>query len=169
MIAAFRHRWGLDRPLPEQYGIYLWNLARGDMGVSISTRQPVMVDLKQHLPATIELATAAMLTSLLVSIPLGMLSAVRRDTMLDQLARIGSLIGVSTPIFWLGIVAIVLFYAYLGWAPSPGRLSMEIPPPPPVTGFVVVDAVLARRLDAAADALSPRSCSRRTASGWSPE
>ena len=153
VIAAFRHRWGLDRPLPEQYGIYLWNLARGDMGVSISTRQPVMVDLKQHLPATIELATAAMLTSLLVSIPLGMLSAVRRDTMLDQLARIGSLIGVSTPIFWLGIVAIVVFYAYLGWAPSPGRLSMEIPPPPPVTGFVVVDAVLARRLDVAADAL----------------
>src|SRR5438132_25560 len=73
VIAAFRHRWGLDRPLPEQYGIYLWNLARGDMGVSISTRQPVMVDLKQHLPATIELATAAMLVSLLVSIPLEVL------------------------------------------------------------------------------------------------
>lgn len=153
VIAAFRHQWGLDRPLPEQYLIYLSHLARGDMGVSISTRQPVMVDLKQHLPATIELALAAMAVSLVVSIPLGMLSAVRRDTIVDQLARVGSLIGVSTPVFWLGLVAIFLFYARLGWAPAPGRLSMEVQPPPPVTGFVAIDALLAGRLDATLDAL----------------
>ncbi len=153
VIAAFRHQWGLDRPLPEQYLIYLANLARGDMGVSISTRQPVTVDLRQHLPATIELALAAMLVSLAVSIPLGMLSAVRRDTILDQLARVGSLIGVSTPIFWLGIVAIFLFYARLGWAPAPGRFSMTISPPPSVTGFVAVDALVAGRPDVALDAL----------------
>lgn len=153
VIAAFRHQWGLDRSLPEQYLIYLGNLAGGNMGVSISTRRPVTVDLRQHLPATIELALGAMLIGLLVSIPLGMLSAVRRDTMLDQLARVGSLVGVSTPIFWLGIVAIFLFYARLGWAPAPGRLSMTMAPPPSVTGFVVVDALIAHRLDAAVDAL----------------
>lgn len=153
VIAAFRHRWGLDRSLPEQYLIYLANLARGDLGTSISTRQPVALDLRQHLPATIELALAAMLVGLLVSIPLGMLSAVRRDTVLDQATRVGSLIGVSTPIFWLGIVAIFVFYARLGWAPAPGRLSMNIPPPPSVTGFVALDALIAHRLDAAVDAL----------------
>ena len=153
VIAAFRHQWGFDRPLPEQYLIYLSRLVRGDIGISISTRQPVMVDLRQHLPATIELAFAAMLITLVVSIPLGMWSAVRRDTVLDQLARLGSLIGVSTPVFWLGIVAIFFFYARLGWAPPPGRLGMDVPPPPPLTGFVVVDALLAGRPDAAGDAL----------------
>ncbi len=153
VIAAFRHRWGLDRPLHEQYLIYLWNLLHGDMGVSISTHQPVTVDLKQHLPATIELATTAMVVSLLLSIPIGMLAAVHRNGLVDQVARLGSLIGVSAPIFWLGIVAIFLFYARLGWAPSPGRLGMEIAPPPSITGFVVLDAVLAHRVDVAADAL----------------
>jgi peptide/nickel transport system permease protein len=152
VVAAFRHRWGLDRPLPEQYGIYLWNLLHGDMGISISTHQPVILDLRQHLPATIELAAAAMVVSLLIGVPAGILSSVSRDTVVDQLTRIGSLVGVSTPVFWLGLVAILIFYAILGWAPPPGRLSMQVPPPPFVTGFVVIDGLLAGRTDAAVDA-----------------
>jgi peptide/nickel transport system permease protein len=152
VVAAFRHRWGLDRPLPEQYGIYLWNLLHGDMGISISTHQPVILDLRQHLPATIELAAAAMVVSLLIGVPAGILSSVSRDTVVDQLTRIGSLVGVSTPVFWLGLVAILIFYAILGWAPPPGRLSMQVPPPPFVTGFVVIDGLLAGRTDAAGDA-----------------
>ena len=153
IVAAFRHRWGLDRPLPEQYLVYLRNLLRGDMGVSISTHQPVVIDLRQRLPATVELASAAMVLSLVIGIPAGILSAVSRDRALDQLTRLGSLVGVSMPVFWLGLVAILIFYARLGWAPPPGRLAMQIPPPPFATGFVLVDALLARRTDAAVDAL----------------
>src|SRR5213592_3695929 len=107
IVAAFKHRWGLDRPLPEQYGIYLWRVIHGDLGVSISTRQPVAVDLRQHLPATIELALAAIILGLLVGIPLGILSAVRRDSLLDQVGRVFSLIDTSVPVFWLGLVTIL--------------------------------------------------------------
>jgi peptide/nickel transport system permease protein len=153
IVAAFRHEWGLDRPLPAQYGIYLWNLLQGNLGVSISTRQPVLLDLQQRFPATIELAVVAMALSVLVGIPLGILSAVRRDSLLDQLTRVASLVGVSMPVFWLGLVALVVFYARLGWAPAPGRLSATMSPPPLVTGFLLLDAVLAGRLDAALDSL----------------
>jgi peptide/nickel transport system permease protein len=152
-VATFRHQWGLDRPLYEQYGLYVWNLAHLDMGTSISTRQPVALDLKQRFPATIELAMAAMIISLLVGIPLGIISAVRRDSVVDQVARVASLVGVSMPVFWLGLVGLLVFYAHLGWAPPPGRLSANIQPPPFVTGFLVMDSLLAGRPDAAIDAL----------------
>ncbi|MHB8731935.1 MAG: ABC transporter permease [bacterium] len=151
IVAAFRHHWGLDQPLYRQYLIYLWNLVHGNMGISISTRQPVLLDLRQHLPATIEIAVAAMLLSLVTGIPLGMLAAVNRERPIDQAARVVSLVGVSTPVFWLGLVAIVVFYAHLGWAPAPGRLSPTITAPPFVTGFVLVDAILSHHWDAAAD------------------
>ncbi len=140
IVAAFKHRWGLDRPLPEQYGIYLWRVIHGDFGVSISTRQPVAVDLRQHLPPTIELALAAIILGLLVGIPLGILSAVRRDSLLDQVGRVFSLVGTSVPVFWLGLVTILVFYARLEWAPPPGRLSARI-------------TAISGRLDVAADAL----------------
>jgi len=136
VVAAFRHEWGLDRSLPEQYGIYLWNLVRGNFGVSISTRQPVWLDLRQTFPATVELAVVAMTASILVGIPLGVLSAVKRGRLIDHLTRVVSLVGVSVPIFWLGLIALVVFYARLGWAPSPGRLSATLGPPPMVTGFL---------------------------------
>jgi peptide/nickel transport system permease protein len=152
-VAAFRHRWGLDRPRYEQYAIYLWNVLHGDLGTSITTKQPVAADLRRHLPATIELAVSAMIISVVIGIPLGVLAAARRDRPVDQAARVISLIGVSMPIFWLGLVALVVFYAWLGWAPPPGRLSPRLDPPPFVTGFVLVDAVLAGRKDAAIDAL----------------
>ncbi|MCD6028906.1 MAG: dipeptide transport system permease protein dppB [Thermomicrobiales bacterium] len=153
VVAAFRARWGLDRPPHEQYGIYLWNVLHGDLGTSITTKQPVVADLRRHLPATIELAVAAMVIGIVVGIPLGVLAAAKRDRPVDQIARVISLVGTSMPIFWLGLVAIVIFYAWLGWAPSPGRLSARLEPPPFVTGFVVVDALLAGRTDAAVDAL----------------
>jgi len=124
------------------------------MGVSISTHQPVLTDLSQHLPATIELALTAMLFSLVVGIPLGIVSAMRRDTVIDQLGRGTSLIGVSMPVFWLGLVALVVFYAKLGWAPSAGELSPRMALPPFVTGFVVADAFLAGQSAVAWDALA---------------
>ncbi|MCD6058620.1 MAG: dipeptide transport system permease protein dppB [Thermomicrobiales bacterium] len=153
VVAAFRHRWGLDRPLPEQYGIYLWNVLHGDLGRSITTKQPVVQDLRRHLPATIELAVAAMAISIVVGIPLGVIAAARRDGFVDQIARVVSLIGVSMPIFWLGLVAIVVFYSWAGWAPPPGRLSARLEPPPFVTGFVLIDALVAGRSDVVKDSL----------------
>ncbi len=153
VVAAFKRRWGLDRPLYQQYGFYLWNVLQGDLGTSITTKQPVAADLRRHLPATIELAVTAMLVSIAVGVPLGILAAANRDRVVDQVARVVSLIGVSMPIFWLGLVAIVVFYAWLGWAPAPGRLGARIEPPPFVTGFVVVDALLAGRTATAVDAL----------------
>jgi peptide/nickel transport system permease protein len=154
IVAAFRHRWGLDRPVPEQYLVYVGHLLRGDMGISISTHQPVAIDLWQHLPATVELATAALVLSLLVGIPLGIVSAARRDSIVDQVSRGVSLVGVSMPVFWLGLVALLVFYAQLGWAPSPGQLTPRLPRPPFISGFVVVDALLAGRPDVALDALA---------------
>lgn len=153
VVAAFRHEWGLDRPLVEQYAVYVWQLLHGNLGVSISTRQPVWLDLQQRVPATVELAVVAMALSILVGIPLGILSAVRRDSLVDQLTRVGSLVGVSLPIFWLGLVALVVFYARLGWAPAPGRLSATLSAPPLVTGFLLIDALLAGRGDVALDSL----------------
>ncbi len=153
VVAAFRKQWGLDRPLHEQYGIYVWNLLRGNLGTSISTRQPVLLDLQQHLPATIELSLVAMALSILLGVPLGLLSAVKRDSLLDQLMRVASLVGVSIPVFWLGLVALLVFYAHLGWAPAPGRLSATLLVPPLVTGFLLIDSLLAGRYDVAIDTL----------------
>lgn len=153
IVAAYRHRWGLDRSLPEQFLVYLANLLRGDMGMSISTSQPVSVDILQHLPATIELAVAATAFGIAFGIPLGVASALRRGGTIDQITRVISLIGVSAPMFWLGLVAILVFYARLGWAPAPGRMSAALTAPQVITGFVLPDALMAGRLDAAADAL----------------
>jgi peptide/nickel transport system permease protein len=152
-VAAFRHEWGLDRSLPEQYGVYVWNVLRGNLGVSVSTRQPVWLDLQQRFPATIELAVVAMALSIVVGLPLGILSAVRRDSLVDQATRVVSLVGVSMPVFWLALVALLVFYARLGWAPAPGRLSASLSAPPMVTGFLLVDSLLAGRWDAARDTL----------------
>jgi peptide/nickel transport system permease protein len=147
VVAAFRHRWGLDRPLYQQYLVYLWNLAHGDMGTSISTKQPVLLDLRQHLPATIELALPALLVSIVLGVPFGILAAVQRGRLLDEGARVLAMIGVSMPVFWLGLIALLFFYARLGIAPAPGRLSATIPPPPFVTGFLLLDALRVQRWD----------------------
>lgn len=153
IVAAFRERWGLNKSLPVQYSIYLGRLAHGDMGTSISTHRPVSRDLRQRVPATVEVAVAAALITVLFAIPFGMLSALHRGRALDQITRLVSLFGVSVPEFWLGLVAIVIFYNKLGWAPPPGRLSATIDPPPFVTGFLVIDGLLAHRLDVVVDTL----------------
>jgi len=151
VVAAFRHRWGLDRPLYQQYLIYLWNLIHGDMGRSISTKQPVLLDLRQHLPATIELAVPAMVFGIIVGVPLGILAALNHAKPIDEAALVVAMTGVSMPVFWLGLVAMLVFYAHLGIAPAPGRLTATITPPPFATGFLLVDALRAHRLDVVAD------------------
>lgn len=143
IVAAFRAEWGLDQPLWEQYAVYLQNLLVGDLGRSIKSRRPVADDLAAYLPATIELATAAILIGATLGISLGLLSALRRNTWIDHTARVVSLFGVSTPVFWLALLALYIFYARLGWAAGPGRLDAGLQPPPHLTGLFTVDALLA--------------------------
>lgn len=153
IVQAYRQRWGLDQPPYVRYVRYVGNLLRGDLGESVATQQPVGADLLRFLPATVELALAATVVAILVGVPLGAVAAVRRDRWADHLARIGSLVGVSTPVFWLGLLVLTLFYYRLGLFPGPGRLDAAIAPPPLRTGLLVVDGLLAGRWDAFADAL----------------
>ncbi len=143
IVAAFRAEWGLDRPPAEQYLVYLQNLLSGDLGRSIKSRRAVAEDLASYLPATIELATTAILFGVTVGVALGLLSALRRNTWIDHTARVISLFGVSTPVFWLALVALYIFYARLGWVAGPGRLDAGLAPPPHVTGLYTVDSLLA--------------------------
>jgi peptide/nickel transport system permease protein len=148
IVAAFRARWGLDRPLYEQYLTFVANLAHGDLGTSINTRRPVATDVSQFLPATIELSTVSIVFALVFGLPLGVLAALRRDGPIDHLARLVSLVGVSIPIFWLATVSLVVFYAALHIAAGPGRLGTQVPAPLPTTGFLTIDSLLAGDLTA---------------------
>ncbi|WP_439577133.1 ABC transporter permease [Elioraea sp.] len=143
-VREWRARWGLDLPLWERYWIFLTGLTRGDLGISIASQRPVLDDIAQYAPATIELATIAFLLALLIGIPLGIVAAVWRDTWVDNLARAVSLIGVSSPTFWLAFVMLALFYGGLEIAPGPGRLDPIAFPPDEVTGLFLVDSALAR-------------------------
>lgn len=143
IVQAYRARWGLDKPLWDQYGIYLAGLAKGDFGVSISTERPVLDDILQYAPATFELATVAALMATLVGIPLGVLAAVRRDSWADHLARLLSLIGVAAPTFWLAFIALAVFYGGLQIASSTGRLDIGLTAPRTVTGMYLVDSLIA--------------------------
>ena len=154
IVKAFREKWGLDRPLYEQYFTFLRNLCRGEFGTSINTRRPVAKDLAQFMPATVELATAAVLFAVLIGLPLGVVAALRRDGPIDHLARMVSLIGVSIPIFWLATVSLVLFYATLHWTVGPGRLSPQIERPEIVTGMYTVDSLIAGDFESFKSALS---------------
>ncbi len=142
-INAFREKYGLNKPVPEQYWIYVTNLLHGDLGISLRTRRPVAADLRDFFPATLELALTALIFSILIGIPAGVFSATKRNRLPDHAVRIVSLIGGSVPIFWLGLILIGLFYGRLGWLPGGARIDKFIPPPPTVTGLFTVDSLLA--------------------------
>jgi len=142
-IQAYRRAYGLDRPVGVQYLIYIGRLLRGDLGISIRTRRPVADDLREFLPATVELGGTAWVIALLLGIPAGVLSAVYRDRIFDHLSRIGALMGASMPVFWLGLLLLGTFYYGLRWLPGPGRLDASAIPPPARTGLLLVDATLA--------------------------
>jgi peptide/nickel transport system permease protein len=141
--AAYVKRWGLDRSLPEQFGAYLANVLRGDLGESFTTRRPVLRDLAQFMPATIELSLAALAVSLVFGIPLGIWAAIRHNRVPDHATRVVALVGAASPIFWTGLIALYVFYYVLEWAPGPGRLDTHLSYPPRVTGFLLVDSLLA--------------------------
>jgi peptide/nickel transport system permease protein len=152
-VERLRTIYGFDQPLYVQFGRYVSRLARGDLGVSFQTGRPVFQDVLKFFPATLELATFAILLGVALGIPLGVLSAVHKNRVIDQFCRLLSLIGVSTPVFWLGLVLLLIFYFKLGWFPEPGRLNIMLLEPPRVTGVLLVDSALARNWEVFADAL----------------
>jgi len=147
-IDAFREKYGLNKPVPEQYRIYVTTLLHGDLGISLRTRRPVADDLHDFFPATFELSLTALILSILIGIPAGVVSATARNRLPDHVVRIVSLIGGSVPIFWLGLILIGFFYGRLGWLPGGARIDKFIPPPPMVTGLFTVDSLLAGNSEA---------------------
>lgn len=125
-VEILRSRLGLDRPLPLQYLAFLASLIRLDLGHSIISGIPIADEIITRWPATFELSVAAMLVALLLGIPAGILAAVRKNSWLDNLTMSGSLIGVSLPVFWLGLMLIYLFAVYLKWLPPSGRISVDL-------------------------------------------
>ncbi len=141
-VIAFKQEYGLDKPLTEQYMTYMSGLLRGDLGLSIRTLRPVSQDLRDFLPATIELALMSLILSLVAGIPLGIWSALYRNRIADHIIRVISIIGASLPVFWLGLVFIGIFYYNLDWLPLGGRIDKFIAPPAPITGLYVFDSLL---------------------------
>jgi len=143
-IAQVRTQLGLDKPLLEQFFLYVAGLARGDMGLSLTTGQPVVQELLARLPASLELVLLALLLACAIALPLGVLAATRPGSWIDQLCRLVTTAGVSLPTFFTGLLLAYVFYFLLGWAPSPmGRLDPMYSPPATVTGLYLVDAALA--------------------------
>jgi len=155
VVARVREELGLNKPLYEQFGIYIQKVAHGDFGTSVLTANPVLQDIARTFPATLELATLGILIGVLVGVPLGVWAAVRRGGLVDQVVRVMGLIGYSVPIFWLGLMALVLFYARLGWVSGPGRIDVVYQYTlQPVTGLLLVDAALGGEWEAFRNALS---------------
>ncbi len=143
-VEQVRAQLGLDKPLVEQFFVYVAGLARGDLGLSLTTGQPVLQELLQRLPASLEMVLLALVLSCAVAIPLGVLAATRPGSWIDQLCRVITTAGVSLPTFFTGLLLAYVFYFLLGWAPSPlGRLDPMYSPPPGVTGLYLIDAALA--------------------------
>ncbi len=151
-LKAMREHLGLEKPLYEQYGMFLKRLMKGDLGETIWTRQKVMTEVKHRFPATIELSIAAMIISCFFGVIFGIISATKQYSIFDYLSMLGALIGVSMPIFWLGLVLMLIFSLQLGWLPISGRLSIGVDLET-ITNFYVLDAILTRNWPAFKDAL----------------
>jgi peptide/nickel transport system permease protein len=146
---------GLDRPIVEQFARYVWRVTKGDLGQSTSTGRPVVEDLLLYFPATIELATFGILLGVLLGVPLGILAAHKHNQWIDQLLRIVCLFGYSVPVFWLGLVGMLVFYAKLDWVAGPGRLDdVYLYTLAPWSNFVLIDAWRAGNMDALRNAVS---------------
>jgi peptide/nickel transport system permease protein len=155
LIAQLEREMGLDQPLWVQFASYARLLARGDLGQSWRTEQPVLTELLQRLPATVELAATAFLLALVFGLGVGVLAAVFYGTWLDQVARLFATLGASLALFWLALVNVQVFYYTLRWAPSPlGRLTVGGAEPPTLTGLLTLDSLLARDWATLGDALA---------------
>jgi len=148
VVERVRLELGLHLPLYEQFYIYVKQALSGDFGTSVLTTNPVLEDIKRVFPATIELATIGTLLGAFIGVPLGVLAAVKRGSIADQIVRVIGLIGYSVPIFWLGLLSLVLFYAQLRWAAYPGRVDIVYEYSfTPVTNFYLLDAAMQGQWD----------------------
>lgn len=141
IVAAYEAKWGLDKPLYEQYLIYISNLLRGDFGTSIRTGRSVLADLKQYFPATLELSVFAMLIAVVLGVSFGILSAIFQNRPIDQVLRAISVSGVSLPSFWFALLIMSVFSGKLKWFPSGGRINPRVFNPSGGTGLYVLDAI----------------------------
>src|SRR2546429_452126 len=144
-IEQIRVQLGLDKPLYIQFGRYVADLARGDLGNSLTTGQPVGHEIKTRLPASAELTLLGLAVSMVIAVPLGIMAATRPNSLVDHACRVISTAGVSLPVFFTGLILVYVFYYLLGWAPPPlGRLDIFNSTPPAVTGFYLIDSLIAR-------------------------
>ena len=155
VVARVREELGLNLPLWEQFAIYVRKVLQGEFGTSVLTSRPVLEDIRRAFPATLELATAGIVIGAGLGIPLGVWAAVRQGGVADHAVRVMGLIGYSVPIFWLGLMALLLFYARLGWVAGPGRIDVAYEfTLAPVTGLLLWDTARAGQWDAFRNALS---------------
>lgn len=155
VVARVREELGLNQPLATQFTIYLGKVLQGDFGTSVLTSHPVLEDIRRTFPATLELASFGIVLGAGLGVPLGVWAAVRRGQWVDQLVRIIGLVGYSVPIFWLGLMALLVFYAKLGWVGGPGRIDVAYEfTLTPVTGLLLVDTAMAGEWEAFGNALS---------------
>ncbi|MEO6298530.1 MAG: ABC transporter permease [Paracoccaceae bacterium] len=158
-IAETRTKLGLDEPMLYQFGIYVNDALHGDLGNSIRTKKPVLQEIARYFPATLELSTLATIIGVLIGVPAGVLAATKPGSILDQLVRLIGLMGYSMPVFWLGLIGLLLFYGHLGWVSGPGRLdagfdmSMQFELTQ-YTGMILIDTALNGRWDMFANAIS---------------
>lgn len=152
-VAALREELGFNKPLYVQFGIFLSQILQGDFGMSLMTRSPVTEELLTRFPATIELAFAAMLIATVVGVTVGVISAVKQYSIFDYLSMVGALLGVSMPIFWLGLMLIILFSVTLGWLPVSGRIAVGMEPST-ITNFYLIDSILTGNWEAFKSAVS---------------
>jgi len=151
-IIRVTHEFGLDKPLPVQYGIYLWDAVRGDFGESLDSHRPVIAEFLPRFPATIELTVGAITVALLIGIPTGLLSASRPNSIFDRLGMAVALTGVSMPVFWLGLMLVYIFSVYLHVLPTTGQLDVNLSLTQ-ITRIDVLDGLLTGNFAAAGDAL----------------
>src|SRR5204863_1599911 len=143
-IQEIRVKLGLDKPLPQQFMRYVADLAKGDLGQSLTTGQPVVTEIRNRLPASAELTLLGLIVSVAIAIPLGIFAAVKPNSWIDHTCRVMTTAGVSLPVFFTGLILVYVFYYLLGWAPPPlGRLDMFFSPPPAVTGSYLIDSLIA--------------------------
>ncbi|HEU0115610.1 MAG TPA: ABC transporter permease [Thermomicrobiales bacterium] len=145
-VNKIREQFGLNDPLPQQYLTYVGEVLHLNFGMSFTTRRPVAQDLQRFLPATVELGLYAFVISTVIGIPLGVLSAVKRNQWPDHIARFISISGLALPVFWLAIMAQFIFFGRLGWLPDGERLPIGVDPPPTITSLYTIDALLAGNL-----------------------
>ncbi|MBI4276813.1 MAG: ABC transporter permease [Armatimonadetes bacterium] len=142
-VERVRRELGLDRPLYIQYAVYVRNLATGNLGTSVRSRQPIAAEIRRHIAATVELTLVAIVVYVAIAVPLGVIAAAHRAGWVDSLTRLGAVGGSAVAPFWLALLLQLVFYRMLAWLPAGGRLPLDVPPPPAVTGLFLVDSLLA--------------------------